>query len=123
MLQNFGSDDRMNLHLFEFLGRQLARFRKNVLRHSELSDVMQEGCRPQGVQLRVAQAHLFGNLDRIVLNAAEMIMGGLVLGFDGQGECFNGTDVKSVHLSYVNFFHFQPAYIEPIGAIQNPCRR
>jgi hypothetical protein len=38
--QNFSAHHRVNFHLLEFLGGEFARFRNDVLRHCQLSDVV-----------------------------------------------------------------------------------
>jgi len=41
----------MNFHLLELFGSELARFVDNVLGHTQLANVMQKGCGPQGFSL------------------------------------------------------------------------
>ncbi len=120
----------MDFHFLEFLRRQLARLRENMLRYCQLSDIMQQRGRPQGIQFGFVQTHFFADLNGIVLHAAEMLVGGLVLGFNRQRERLDGADVKSVHLLDVNllllnafFLGLQPADVKPVRAINRPGHR
>ena len=90
-IQNFRSDDRMDFHFLELFGREAPRLGENVLGNRELANVVQHGGRTNGIQLGVVHAEVLGNLDRINLDATEMIMGGVVLRFNRQRK---GLDVR-----------------------------
>ena len=68
-VQNLGPYDGVDLHLLELVGSQTARFRNDVLRDRELSDVVQKRGRLDRLQLERRDAHLFGKLGRIKLHS------------------------------------------------------
>ena len=65
LLDDLRAHDGMNLHLREFLGRQLAGLRENVFGHRQLSNVVEQRRRLQGLQFFVVQPKVLADAERI----------------------------------------------------------
>ena len=87
--ENFGPDDRMDLHFLELFRRELARFGNDVLGHGQLADVVQQRRGFEGLQLRSNQPQIFADLGGVNLDAPQVIVGGVIFGVDGQRQGFN----------------------------------
>ncbi len=116
-LQDFGAHHRVDLHLLELFAGQFSRFRDDVLRHRQLSDVVQHRGRAQRLQLRFVQAQFLADLHRVGLHPLQMIVRGVVLGLNGQGKSFNGSQMQRGHLFGVLLLVFHASQIEVIGAV------
>src|ERR1700685_4197981 len=82
-LQNFGADNRMNLHLLELGARQLSWFGDDRFRHRQLSDVMEHGRRRERLHFLFGEPQILADLGGIEANALQMIVRRMFLGADG----------------------------------------
>ena len=69
-----------------------------MLRHGEFANVVKYSGSPKRLQLLVFHAEIATNFEGVNLNALQMFVCGLVLGFNGQGQRFDRTKVESSHL-------------------------
>ena len=122
-LQDFGAHHRMNLHLLEFFAGQLAGLRDDVLRHGEFADVVQQRGGAQRLQLRFVQAQFLAHFDRVHLHPLQMIVRGMVLGFNGQRQSLDSSQVERSHLFGVFLLVFHPAQIEVVRAVDQVDHR
>ncbi len=81
-IQYLRANDRVNLHFLELFRSEAAGLGENVLRYGELANVVEHRGGANGVQLVVIQAKLLGNLDRVNLDSAQMIVSGVILRFN-----------------------------------------
>ncbi len=114
----------MDFHFFELFRRQLARLVDDLFRHRQFSDVMQQGGRPQRLDLAFRQIQFCGHCDGIGAHALQMGVRGVVFGLDGERQRFDRPHVQrrdlfDVALFYFNalFFRLQPAQIQPVRSI------
>ena len=107
----------MNLHLLELFRSQPAGFRNDMFGHGQLANVMQQRGRVQGLQLRPLHAQFFGNLDGVYTHPLQVIVRGLILGFNGQGQGFNGSKMQIRHFFDMPFFIFQLSEIETVRTV------
>ncbi len=118
-IENFGSHDRMDFHFLELFRSKVPRLGKNVFGHRQLADVVQHGRGANGVQLGFIQPKFLGDLDRIDLDPAQMIVRGVILCFDRQGERFDGAQMQGCNFLGVLLLRCQTAQVGLIGAV-NP---
>src|SRR5579864_7813207 len=109
----------MNLHLFEFFGSEMSGLGKDVFGHCQLANVVKQGSRANGVQLGFIQTEIFSDLYGIGLNSLEVVVGGVILSLDGQGQRFNSAQVQGRNLFGVFLFAFEAIQVGAIRAI-NP---
>ena len=83
-LEDFSPYQRVNLHLFKLFGTQAAGLRNNVFRHRQFADVMEQRGSVYRLQIVGAQIQFAGQFRGIYSHPLEMVMGGVVLGFNGQ---------------------------------------
>ena len=57
------------------------------------------------------------DLDGVDLHALQVVVRGVVLGVDGQGQRLDGSQVQRRHLFGVIVLVVQPAQIQPVGAV------
>src|SRR3712207_5514709 len=91
-LEDLGAYHRMSLYFLELFRREASRLADDVLGNAQLADVVQHRGRPKRFQFRTVEAHLPTQLDRVDLDAAEMVMRRTVAGLDGHCEGVNCTD-------------------------------
>jgi hypothetical protein len=97
--KRYGSNDvrpdlRMCLYLLELFGSQRTRLREDMLRNGELADVMQQrGCSHR-LNFSVRHAELSSHGRRVELYAADVILGGAVLGVYRARERFDRRQVQ-----------------------------
>ena len=91
----------MNLHLLELFRSEAARFVDDVIGHGQLADVVQQSRGAQCVHFLLAQSKLLGDLHRVGAHTVQMLVRGVVLGVDGQGQTLNGAQVKRAHLFHM----------------------
>ena len=120
-VQNLGAYQGMNFHLLEFFRRQLSRLVDDLLRHRQFSDVMQQCCCAQRLNLILRQTQLLRHFDSIGSYALQMGVCRMILGFDGECERLDGAHVQRRNLLHMPLFHFdpllfrlQPAEIQPV---------
>ncbi len=112
LLQNLRADDGMDFHLLEFFRRQFPRLRNNVLRHGQLSNVVQHRGGAQRFGLVFAQAQFLRQFHGVDPHPLQVFAGGFVLGFNGQRERFNGAQVQARNLFGVLLLGLQLAEIK-----------
>ena len=122
-LQDLRADDRVDLHFLEFLRRQPARLRNDVLRNRQFPNVVQQGCRLQRLALFGRDLEILGDLERVDAHPLQVVVRGLVLGFDRQSQRFDGAHVQVGDFLYVPLFIFQLAQIQPIRAVDQVHHR
>ena len=108
-LQNLGAHHRVDLHLLELFRRQAPGLGDDVLGHRQLADVVQQRRGSQGFQVVRSQVQFFADLDGVDLHALQMVVRGVILGFDGQRQRFDGAQVQGRHLLGVLLFVLQPS--------------
>ena len=116
-LQNLRPHHGVDFHLFEFFRRQPSRLRDDVLGHGEFADIVQQRRGLQRFHLRRSYAQFLGDFDGIDPHPLQVVMGGVVLGLDGQRQSFNGAHVQSRHLFDVALFVFQFSQVQPVRAV------
>src|SRR5229473_6389445 len=116
-IENFRSDNRMDFHFFELFGSQVPRLGKNVLGDGELTDVVQHGGRANGVQLGFIQPEVLGNLDRIDLNPAQMIVGSVIFRLDRKGKRLDGPQMQSCNFFSVFLLRSESPQVGLIRAV------
>ena len=116
-LQNLGSHDRVNLHLVELFRRQLAGLRDDVLRHRQLSDVVQQGGRLQSLQFGFGEIQRGSQFPRVDLDSLQMVVRGVILGLDRQRQRLDGSEVQGRDFLGVFRFRLQPIQIQPVGTV------
>src|SRR5229473_1728351 len=116
-IQYLRAHDRVNLHLLELFSCEAPRLRENVLGNSELTDVVQHGGRANGIQLSFVQPEFLGNLDRINLYPAQVIVCGVILRFNRKGKRLDGAQVKRSNFLGVFLLRLEAAQVGPVGAI------
>ena len=109
----------MDFHLFKFFRGKPAGLGDDVLRNRQLAYVMQQGSGAKRLQVLSRETQPLSDFNGVNANAAKMIMRGLVLGFDGQSQGFNGTQVQARHFFHMALLVFQFAQIEPVGAVDH----
>ncbi len=106
----------MDLHLVEFFRRQAAGLGNDMLGHREFADIVQYGRGLQGLFLFARQTEFTGKFPRIDLHPRQVIVSGVVLGFDRQGQRFDGAQVQPRDRLGVLPLIVQPADIQAIRA-------
>ena len=87
---------------------------------------MQQRRGPQRLQLRLVEAEVFGDLERVSFDARQVIVRGLILSFDGDCQGLDGAAMQSGNFFGVRalilraFFRFlQPADVQTVGAVDH----
>ena len=75
-----------------------------MLGHGQLANVMQERGRMQSFHLARRHAQFFGYLNGINSHSLQVVVRGVVFGFDGQRQRFDGAQVQSGHFFDVALF-------------------
>jgi hypothetical protein len=70
-----------------------------LLGHRKLSDIVQQCRRPQRLPLRSRQTQIFSHFHGVNTDAAKMSVRGVILGFDGQRQRFDGTQMQCRHFN------------------------
>src|SRR5205814_8528389 len=83
----------------------------------EFANVVQHGGRTNGIQLSVVHAEVLGNLDRIDLDATQMIVGGVIFRFDSQRKRLDGAQVQRSDFLGVVFLRLEAAQVGLIGPV------
>jgi hypothetical protein len=84
----------MCLYLLELFGSQRTRLREDVLRDSQLADVMQQRGGPHCLSLGGRHSELTSHCRRVELHAANVVLGRTVLRVDCAGERFDRRQVQ-----------------------------
>src|ERR1700674_1943398 len=116
-IQDLRSDDRMDFHFLELFRSEASRLGENVLGDRELTNVVQHRGRANGMQHSVVQPQVLGNLNRINLHAAQMIVGGVILCFNREGECFDSSQMQGRNLLGVLLLRIQTAEVSLVRAV------
>ena len=115
--QNLCPDQGMNLHLLELFGSKASGFGDNVFGHGQLANVVQQGGGVQRLQLGAADAQFLGDFNGIDPHTLQVIVRGLVLGFDREGEGLDGTQVEVRHFLDVAFLVLKFAEVQTVRAV------
>ena len=94
-----------------------------MLRNRQFSDVVQQRGRMQSFQFGSLHAQFFGDFDGINADALQVLVGRVILGFNGQRQRLNGSQVQVRHLLHVPLLVFQFAQVEAVGAVDEINRR
>src|SRR5690606_23075782 len=90
-LENVSSHVGMNLHPFELCRGERTRLVQNVFWDCELSCVVEQSGRSNGIELSfIANTEGVGESHRVPLDAADVAMRNLVLGIDGERQGLDG---------------------------------
>ncbi len=84
---------------------------------------MQQRSRVQSFEFRPLHAQLFCDLDRVNSNALQMLVRGVVLGFDGKRQRLDRAQVQVRHFLNVTLLILQLAEVKTIRAINEINRR
>ena len=104
--------------LLEFLGRQRARLREDVLGHGELADVVQQRRGLDALHVVVRHPHRSGDRGGVELDPPDVRLRRLILGVDRERERFDRGQVQIGHLAHVALLVFDPSEIDLVGAIR-----
>ena len=115
--QNFRSHDGVNLHLLELFRRQPAGFRNDMFGHRQLANVVQQRGGMQGFQFAALHAQLLGYLDGVDANPLQVIVSGLVFGFNGQRQGLNGSQMQVRNLFHMPLLVLQLGQIQAVGTV------
>ena len=116
-LQDLRPHQRVDFHLFKFFRRQPSRLRDDVLGHGQLADVMQQRRGMQGFHFARAHTQFFGHFDGIHPHPLQVVVRGVVLGFDGQRQRLDGAQVQSRHFFHVALFVFEFSQVQTIRPV------
>src|SRR5262249_43898799 len=78
-----------------------SRLGNDVLGHRELADVVQNGGGAQGLGFVFGQAKILGQFHGVDTHPLQVLVGGMVLGFNRQRQRFNRAQVKIGYLFHV----------------------
>ena len=92
---------RVQLHLLELGGGELARLVEDVIGHGDLADVVQQCSCAQGFDFHLATAEQAGDARGVDLHAHDMLVSDGVFGVDGDGQRFNLLAVRIFHYRHV----------------------
>ena len=84
----------MNADLVKFFRRQRARLGEDVLRYGELADVVQQRRGLDAADVVLGHAERAREANRVHLDAADMVVRGLILRVDGERQRFDGRQVE-----------------------------
>src|SRR3989454_480420 len=115
--QNIRTDNRMNFHFLELFRSKTSWLGENVFGDRELANVVQHGGGANGIQLGFIQPKVLGNLDRINLHPAQMIVGGVILRFNREGKRLDGAQMKRSNFLGVFLLGSETAQVSLIGAV------
>src|SRR5262249_38426208 len=121
-LKNFRPDDGVDLHFFKFFSREPSGLGDDVLWNGELADIVQQSSGAQSFDFILRKIKFFSYFNGVDAHALQMIMRGLVFGFNGQGQSLNGTHVQRSHFSHVVLLIFQLAEIKTIRTVDHEHR-
>jgi hypothetical protein len=123
-LEDLGPDDGVDLHLLELFLGQFAGLGDDVLGDGKFADVVENAGGEKGLEFLVDEAEFLADFGAVDLDALEMVVGSLILGFDGESESLDGAQVEGGHLLGVValdlnlvFFGFQTAEVKAVGAV------
>ena len=116
-LQNLRAYQGVNFHLLELFRRQPAGFRDDMFGHGQLADVVQQCGGMQRFQIASLHPQFFGDFDGINADALQVIVGCLVLGFNGQRQGLDGSQMKVRNFFHMPLLVFQLAQIEAVGPV------
>ena len=116
-LQNLRPHQRVDLHLFKFFRRQAPGLRDDVFGHGQLADVVQQRRRVQSFHFARGHAQFLGHFDGVHPHPLQVVVRGVVLGFDGQRQRLDGAQVQGRHFFDVPLFVLQFSQIQPIRPV------
>ena len=90
---------------------------------SGTADIVQQRRRLQRIQFALTKTDFFADFSGVDANALQMIVRGGVLGFNGEGQRLDGSQVESRDLFDVRFILLQPVDVHPVGAIDEIDQR
>ena len=97
--EDLGADRRVQLHLLELGGRQLARLVEDVLGHRDLAGVVQQPARLDRLQrLLVGDPQLARQADGCALHSTDVAVRDFVFRIDRRRQRFDGRQVQAVEL-------------------------
>ena len=90
-----------------------------MLGHRQLANVVEQRGSPQGFELVGIEIQTLGQFDGVDPHPLQMIVRGMVFGFNSQGQRLDGPQVESGHFFHVALFVFQLAQVEPVRTIDH----
>src|SRR5580704_1647224 len=84
---------------------------------------MKHGRCAQGVELRIGKAQVLSELDRVRLNAAQMIVGTVVFRLNSKGQGLNRSKMEVSNLFGVFLLCFQAVQIDAVGTVHPVDKR
>ena len=118
-LQDFGAHQRVDLHLLEFFRGQAPGLVDDVFGNRQLADVVQQRSRAQRFDFGFGKSQFLRDLNREYAHALQVLVRGVVLGFDGQRKGLDGAQVQRGDLFGVAFFDFDlPLFRRQLGEIE-----
>ena len=120
---DLGADLRVNADLLELFLRERARLREDVLGHGQLADVVQQRRGLDALDLVVGHAQRAGQARGVDLHAADVRLGRLVLGVDGQRQRLDRGQVQVGHLLDVALLVVDAPQVDLVGAVGQVERR
>ena len=122
--ENLRADRRVQLHLLEFGGRQLARLVEDVLGHRDLPGVVQQRSGfDRFERLLVGDADFARQSHRGGLHASDVAVRHLVLGIDRGRQRLDGREIHPIEFLDVSLRVLQPAERRSHRQIRNQQQR
>jgi hypothetical protein len=106
----------MDFHLLELFRREPAGLVDDVIRHRQLADVVQQGRGAKSIHVLLVQFQFLGYLHGIGAHAVQVLVGGVILGVDGQGQRLDGAQVERADLLPRGAFRFPPGALRSRNA-------
>ena len=94
-----------------------------MFRHRKFPDVVQQRGGVQSFQFRPFHAQFFRHFDGIDADALQVLVRGMVLGFNGQSQSLNGPQMQVRHFLDVAFLVLQFAEVKAVRAVDQVNRR
>ena len=120
---NLRADLRMDPDLLEFLLRQRAGLRENVLGHRQLADVVQERRGFHALNLALGHADGLREAGSKDLHASNVRLAGAILRVDRERERFNRRQMQIRDFLHVTLFVLDPAQVDLVAAVSEVQRR
>ena len=90
-----------------------------MLRNGQLADVVQQRCRIQRFHFFVTDLQCFSHFNRVHPHPLQVIVGGMVLGFNRKRKRLNCAQVQACHVLDMPLLVLQFSQIEPIRAVNH----
>ena len=105
----------MHLDLVEFRGAQFSRFVQHLLRHTDLTYVVQQTCVVDHILFFFVFTHTSGNLKCIIRHSLGMTAGITVFCIDRKCKSLNDIGIKFLDPQVILMFFLSQTYQPPVG--------